>query len=329
MGKQTYPTRFGFEAEFFGISRHDAVDALRGAQFEAEDDGYHHEPVDYWRLTEDGSVSREANELVSPILMRPPGFVTSGQVLTTLRLAGAELDRSCGLHVHHDAHGMSVPDFARLMALWATCQEQINRLLPTSRHSNTYARPLEDRKHWYNYLQSYRSLSVLFGDLREDSIGRYHSVNLASLPVHSTVEFRQHSGTLNGTKLRHWTLLTGAFMHRATDKMLDPLTLEEPDDLESMFDILGLPIETRAYYVERAIGLTTKPDDEGADADHSDDYGDDEDNDYDEDEDNGDPHGSAFCCDHCHVVHSVCTTHNGDPAFGDNACSHCSCVILS
>ena len=330
MGKQRNPRRFGFEAEFFGIERSDAVDILQCAGINAEDDGYHHETREYFRVTEDGSVSREANELVSPILYRPDDFRVASKALSVLSASGAAVDRSCGLHIHHDAYGMGIPDFARLVALWTTYQEAVNTLLPKSRSHASYARPLEDRRSWWERILSYDGaggIRELYLDLYQDAIGRYHAVNLSSLPLHGTVEFRQHSGTLNGEKLRHWTILTAAFMRRATDNTLAPLDIESPGRaLGPMFDTLRLPMETRMFYVKRALALATKPDDEGADADHPDDYGDDEDNDYDEDEDNGDPHGSAFCCDHCHVVHSVCTTHNGDPAFGDNACSHCSCV---
>ena len=50
-------------------------------------------------------------------------------------------------------------------------------------------------------------------------------MNINSLPTHGTLEFRQHSGTLNAAKVLHWTRFTRLFMdlreHGVPDVMED------------------------------------------------------------------------------------------------------------
>ena len=46
---------------------------------------------------------------------------------------------------------------------------------------------------------------------------RYRKLNMEAFWVHSTIEFRQHQGTLNADKAEHWIRLTGAMVAQADD----------------------------------------------------------------------------------------------------------------
>lgn len=50
---------------------------------------------------------------------------------------------------------------------------------------------------------------------RRDGQGRYHKLNLVSLWVHGTIEFRQHSGTVDADKAVNWIELLMQFVNRA------------------------------------------------------------------------------------------------------------------
>jgi hypothetical protein len=52
-------------------------------------------------------------------------------------------------------------------------------------------------------------------DLVQAQPGRYFKVNLKSLAVHRTVEFRQHSGTLNALKVRNWLAFIDGFVRES------------------------------------------------------------------------------------------------------------------
>jgi hypothetical protein len=46
---------------------------------------------------------------------------------------------------------------------------------------------------------------------------RYYKLNLSAINVHGTIEFRQHSGTVNAEKAVNWVKLTAGFMRAAED----------------------------------------------------------------------------------------------------------------
>jgi hypothetical protein len=48
-------------------------------------------------------------------------------------------------------------------------------------------------------------------------MGRYFKVNLQALRVHGTVEFRQHSGTVDGTKVENWVRFLLGFVERSIE----------------------------------------------------------------------------------------------------------------
>lgn len=264
---------FGFEAEFFGMSHWDAVSALRSSGIVAEDDGYHHDAKPYWRVTEDGSVSGEGCELVSPILNSrlKPDIEQGRKALNVLRLSGGQVNRTCGLHIHHNLRGKTALDVAETAAHWALFQPIINRVLPSSRHDGEYCAGMHGPESWHlgilNHARGSRAVEV--DGMR---FGRYHAINLNAINQHGTLEYRQHSGTLNGDKLEHWVIFTRA-MHDVSRiggyRMLMDLyggadALRREMGVDDMLRYLGVPKRTRAFYAQREASLSSIGDDEGA-----------------------------------------------------------------
>lgn len=250
----------GFEAEFFGMDQSTAVEALRAVGINAQDDGYHHEVKDYWRMTEDGSVSGEGCELVSPILhgRKAEDMRLAKVALDTLRNHGGMVNRSCGLHVHHNLRGKRVGDIAETVAHWTLFQPTIERIIPASRAAGDYSNSMHGPQNWYDSVirhgadQEWRAIM-------NGSYGRYHAVNLCALRDHGTIEYRQHSGTLNPRKLEHWLKFTRA-MHDVSrigswKLLLDLYGSQSAVNTElgiaGMCEYLGLPRRTAQFYVER------------------------------------------------------------------------------
>jgi hypothetical protein len=262
-------TAFGVEAEFFGIDQSSAADVITSIGHEAVVDGYHHDPVPHWRVTEDGSVTGEACELVSPILKRRQAdFTMTREIVTALRQNGGVVDRSCGLHVHHNATGMTPMLVAEAVSHWSLFQPLINMLLPAGRVSYAeYCRPMENPGRWHRSVMDQADGTLDSLTARCHSFGRYHAINLSALQAHGTLEFRQHQGTLNGTKIENWVKFTRLFMDIGEARScLDTINEYGSEDavtsalgLDGMFDYIGAPKALLDYYKGRSIQLGHLP----------------------------------------------------------------------
>jgi hypothetical protein len=122
---------------------------------------------------------------------------------------GIKVNKSCGLHVHHasvTATGQKNENILKICAvMYKKWQRKINSMLPSSRRDNNYARPLSPTE--IEALKS-RDLSRPHGD-------RYRVVNPEAYARHGTVEFRQHSGTVDYDKIINWVKITMAMVKKA------------------------------------------------------------------------------------------------------------------
>jgi putative amidoligase enzyme len=271
-------TGFGFEAEFFGIYDEDAVNYLKSAGLEAEADGYHHNTKPYWRVTEDSSVSNEGLELVSPILRLHTLSLTEAKLaVNTLSQGGAVVNRSCGLHVHHSARGMTLLDLIETVIAYSVWGSTIDSLLPYSRRESQWAnhygvRTRRNLTSVVERMMNAGSRGITHYDGLSGAFDRYMTVNLQALAAHGTVEFRQHSGTLNTEKVEHWIRLTRLFMRsrKRGNNIFDLLEVYDYDidsinahGIEGMCDYLGTTDATKKFYLKRAEQLTNfREDDE-------------------------------------------------------------------
>jgi len=99
-------------------------------------------------------------------------------VCQRLREVGAEVNPTCGLHVHLDCR-----DCTSTSAM-TTRATRLRKALP-----------------WlWNMVPRSRKTSNYCGE----SSGRFQAVNTEAFSRHTTVEVRMHSGTLNADKIRNW-----------------------------------------------------------------------------------------------------------------------------
>ena len=199
--------KFGIELEIVGITRQTALRALSAVGIHVQDESYNHTTRGYWKLVPDGSV-RGGFEVVSPILEGERGIEEAMTVAEALSDAGATVNRSCGFHVHFDAADLSVADVKAIVHRYAAYEAEIDAFMPPSRRGNTNA-----------YCESVtRFLNRRFDEARTiDELaavqpGRYFKVNLQSYRRHGTLEFRQHSGTVNANKVANWVRFLGEFI---------------------------------------------------------------------------------------------------------------------
>ncbi len=218
---------FGIEIELVHGNKYAMRDALQRAGIDCEVEGYNHTTRPHWKIVTDSSIRGGGYELVSPILKGEEGLDEVRRVCEVLNAQGATVNRSCGLHVHHGAGDLKEKHLRNLLNLYRRSEGVIDTMMPVSRRAsnNTYCETLrhlrEGERPW----------------------GRYYKLNLESLHVHGTVEFRQHSGTVDAEKITNWVKITQMMVERSKRQVKDGANMHRYD----FFQAIGLIHNTTEY----------------------------------------------------------------------------------
>lgn len=201
--------KFGIEIECLGITINQALRVLREAGIEIDYEGYNHNTSLSWKIVTDSSVS-DGFEVVSPVLSGAAGLQQVVTVAKNLRNAGAKVDRRCGFHVHIDARDLAGADILNIIRRYAAHEAQIDTLMPPSRRgtSNSYCKAMgEVVRSVVNVSESATTRQVC-----ERVFDRYYKLNVQAFTRHGTVEFRQHSGTVDYRKMVNWIVFCLQFV---------------------------------------------------------------------------------------------------------------------
>lgn len=192
---------FGIEIEACNCTRERLARELTAAGINVEVEGYNHtDHTDHWKLVTDSSLSgNNTFELVSPILHGEQGLEELEKVCWVLDLCNAKVNDTCGLHVHMDAAEFDLTTWKNLILTYKRLEGVIDNFMPHSRRNNHYCKALTAITE--NSIKHARNI----GELRAAFFhNRYHKVNLEAYARHRTVEFRQHGGSTNFTKMSAW-----------------------------------------------------------------------------------------------------------------------------
>lgn len=167
--------------------------------------GYNHRVSTGWKIVTDGSLQgagTTAWEFVSPILKGEAGLNELKTVLETLTAFGATVGTDCGTHVHIGVgQNPNVDMLKRLLKAYQIFEPAIDSIMPPSRRGNNafYVRTVTTIPvSRIDAVRDWRDLLRLFPH------ERYHKINFWSIPRYGTIEFRQHSGTIEFEKLSNW-----------------------------------------------------------------------------------------------------------------------------
>lgn len=197
----TFNRNFGIEIEAYNCTRERLERELTAAGINVQVEGYNHtDHTDHWKLVTDSSLSgNNTFELVSPILHGEQGLEELEKVCWVLDLCNAKVNDTCGLHVHMDAAEFDLSTWKNLILTYKRLEGIIDNFMPRSRRNNRYCKALSAITE--NSIKHARNI----GDLRAAFFhNRYHKVNLEAYARHRTVEFRQHGGSTNFTKMSAW-----------------------------------------------------------------------------------------------------------------------------
>ncbi len=197
----TFNRNFGVEIEAYNCTRERLARELTAADIKVQVEGYNHtDHTDHWKLVTDSSLNgHNTFELVSPILHGEQGIEELEKVCWVLDLCDVKVNDSCGLHVHMDAAEFDLSTWKNLILTYKRLEGVIDRFMPRSRRDNRYCKRLAAIS------ETGINRSTCIGDLRAAfHNNRYHKINLEAYARHRTVEFRQHGGSTNFTKISAW-----------------------------------------------------------------------------------------------------------------------------
>lgn len=222
----SFNKKFGIEIEAYNVSKADLMAKLRSLGIVVASEGYNHETRAHWKIVNDCSINGgQAFEIVSPILQGESGLLEVEKVCTALKACNAYVNKSCGFHVHFDAQNMALPAWKNLYKNYATLEVTIDSFMPASRraNTNTFCKSLkvEGLSQKLDRAQSLRQIEDVFGR------SRYFKINPTSYSRHNTVEFRQHSGTVEFEKINNWVRFLHNLLEFSKTKTLAEGTFEK------------------------------------------------------------------------------------------------------
>ena len=190
------------------------------------------------KCVDDGSI--EAKEYVTGILQGDKGMKELELICNKLN-EHCYVDKSCGVHVHIGGANFNRRFSILSIMLGQMMQEQLFKIQPKSRRSNTYCQRIPEKYHKLRTVNKRefpftykRMLRLLSEYVSNDENGftkynckkthhpnghyastRYKWLNLNNCSYvgrGNTIEFRQHSGSLDYDKIRKWVLFCMSFV---------------------------------------------------------------------------------------------------------------------
>lgn len=217
---------YGVEIECINITERQALDVLTRAGVNVTSSGYHRADYSKWNVSPDASVSNGC-EIISPILNGEAGLEQIKLVCQALSDAGATVNKTCGLHVHVDASGLTGPWVRSIYTRYAKFEGTIDTFMPMSRRDNNNSRYIRSLVPEMNYItENSNWFSNSIADVCAVASNRYQKVNLVSYSRTKTIEFRHHSGSVNGNKVTNWVKFVLAFVEASNPSLLAPAVNE-------------------------------------------------------------------------------------------------------
>lgn len=227
---------FGVEIECL-VNRQRLISAALSEGRNISSELYNHtDRRDIFKIVSDSSVRGEdPNEVVSPILTGADGVIHLKDVCTALANANAKVNKTCGLHVHISAEGLQEHQILKVFNLYSKAEKVIDTFMPKSRRG-------DDNCYCHSLMGA--TASSVAGVQR---YGRYLKVNLCALRTHNTIEFRQHSGSVEYDKIKNWIIFCAGLVEyvKTTDVNLENVSINSIDD------IMWITSDVKEFYKAR------------------------------------------------------------------------------
>lgn len=195
---------FGVEIECYNVNQSLLIEKLIAKGINIRCEGYNHnDSEEYYKIVSDGSlIGNNTCEVVSPILKGQSGLESLEIVCDTLNEIGAKVNRSCGLHIHFGAQSFEIQRWQNIYVNYSRLENIIDSFMPISRRANNncFCRSIA--------LQPRLEATILHCNSLDEIVAffcsRYYKINAEAYNRHHTIEFRQHSGTVEFKKVSMW-----------------------------------------------------------------------------------------------------------------------------
>ncbi|GKY96023.1 hypothetical protein MPSEU_000562800 [Mayamaea pseudoterrestris] len=242
-----------------------------------------------WKIVPDSSIMcgpslPDCNtlELVSPILCGGEGLSQINALLRSILniRPGLKVNKSMGFHVHVDVSSLSHEQLVKVCQNFVKYEAAMDSLMPASRRTGSpqcdefFAsnRRSVSRNNLLTNRQCLTGLAACADlhsliDMMNNGGSRYYKLNLQNLRTgrQPTIEFRQHSGTMNYAKVSAWVRFCLAFVTNSA-KLRAPKAFKSSrsldDQLEALFQFVIKDRALRNYYRGRRDVLARHEDDE-------------------------------------------------------------------
>ncbi len=150
----------------------------------------------------------------------------------------AQVDRSCGFHVHVDARDMNHYDLSRLITLYSIIEPALYKIVSKSRHKNHFCSPCGEL-----FLERFNSAKNSSKDISDsvanaiyakadkeefskykrykEGYSRYYALNIHSWNYRGSIECRLHQGTVNKNNIVNWPILWASILDMAKQETSD------------------------------------------------------------------------------------------------------------
>lgn len=229
---------YGIEIEFLGghSTRQRVNDLINAKGVDCRYENYNKNVTSYWKIITDASCG---SELVSPILKGRDGLAQLKIVTEALEELNIKVDRRCGLHIHHDVNDYNAQEMKNLFNAYIKYEKLIDSMLPKSRRGN--------RNEYIGTLRYGGTQAILdrlrnvntIEELQRIFSTRYLKLNIQSYTRFGTVEFRQHSGTVEYEKIYNWILFTQRLVEMATERDMQYTMTEGWNKLNHIASVAG------------------------------------------------------------------------------------------
>ena len=165
---------------------------------------------------------RYSVEFVSPIC-HYEDVETIQELVRKLRLGGAKVNSSCGIHVHVDASTHNAKTLRNIVNIMASKEDLLYKTLKVGVARERYCKKMDTRfldemnEKPPITLDDVKSMWYNGGDHshRHYDDSRYHALNLHSVFNKGTIEFRLFNSTLHAGEIKSYIQLCLAISHQA------------------------------------------------------------------------------------------------------------------
>lgn len=239
---------FGVEIECFNVRREEIAQRLCEAGVACYVEGYNHRDYrDHFKVVTDASLAgNDTAEVVSPILKGKAGMQTLEKVCKVLNEINAMVNKSCGLHVHFGLNDVNFSAYRNIFINYARLENVIDSFMPKSRRNNGYCKGFRSfGNNIYELLSCAGSKEDIASIFERD---RYYKVNPVAFVRHNTIEFRQHSGTVDFVKMANWIKFLKGLIAFSKKSVLR-------ENAANINDIPFINAELRQYFQQRQVTL--------------------------------------------------------------------------